>query len=156
MLSEYPMLRITGFRIENSNFSVQLFIPNTLTYILHIKNDQNSWMFDYKPGSGQTITGLNLSEPREGSYLTYNIVFHENSCLFEGSNDIRLDFFFGGSVSPFGLKCIRITEVSLDHSLAITRTNRLPSFDATLTVRNVTPPIVLRYRGNVFTDLRSR
>jgi hypothetical protein len=73
-------------------------------------------MFDYTSGSGQTVTGIHLSPPREGGY----IVFHENSFLFQGSNEIGFDFFLGGTVS----REVRITEISLYYSLVITSSGK--------------------------------
>jgi hypothetical protein len=46
--------------------------------MLYINNDWNPRILDYTTGSGQEITGLHISPPREAGQLTHNIMFHNN------------------------------------------------------------------------------
>jgi hypothetical protein len=87
----------------------------TVFGIYGIHNDRNPWTFDYKPGSGQEVTGLHLLQPTERGPLTYNIIFHNKSFLLQGSK-ILVETFLNLEVqiSSFLWYCrpIGITETS--------------------------------------------
>jgi hypothetical protein len=83
-------------------------------------DDRNPRTFYYTPSSGQAVTGLHPSPPREAGPLTHNIMFHKNSFLLEGNKIITLNLYFFGdadcfcdTVSQFLLMRFRITEVPL-------------------------------------------
>jgi hypothetical protein len=46
-----------------------------------IYNDRSPRTLGYAPASGQAVTGLQLSPPREARPLTQSVVFHKNSLL---------------------------------------------------------------------------
>jgi hypothetical protein len=73
----------SDYRILNKilDFLVILFIQKIYRYILYINNDRNPRTFNFTPGSGQTVTGLHLSPPREAGPLTRNVMFRKNSYL---------------------------------------------------------------------------
>jgi hypothetical protein len=51
-------------------FVVKLFVQKMYMYILYLKKDRNPRVLDYTPGSGQAVSGLHLSQPREaGTYI---------------------------------------------------------------------------------------
>jgi hypothetical protein len=72
--SDCRTARIIGFQIKHSDFLVILFLQKVYRYISYINNERNP--------------RLHLSPPREASPLTYNIMFHKNSSLLQGSKII--------------------------------------------------------------------
>jgi hypothetical protein len=52
-------------------FSVKLFIQEIYKYILYTNIDQNLETLDYMPGSGQAVTLLLLSPPKQAIPLTH-------------------------------------------------------------------------------------
>jgi hypothetical protein len=72
-----------------------------------MNSDRNRGHSTYTPGSGQTVTGLHLSPPREAGPLTHSVVFHTNSFLLEGNKIIRINLAIFGGVDFFFVLSIR-------------------------------------------------
>jgi hypothetical protein len=89
----FGLSNCSNYRISNIiEFCSKIFIQKIERYILYINNQQflrNPLTFNYTPDSGNAVTGLHLSPPREAGPLTHNVMFHKNSFLVQGSKIIR-------------------------------------------------------------------
>jgi hypothetical protein len=73
-------------------------------YISYINKDRNPLKLDYRPGSGQAVTGLHLSPPTEAGPLTHNTMLNNHSFLLQGSKIIRLIFMIEIVLSSWNLE----------------------------------------------------